>query len=63
MDQVRRFTETAGLPMRPVQDIVRDIVERTRASWGSLAQKELLPADIYQAIDRQIQLVAGNSKV
>ncbi len=63
LDQVRRFTETAGLPMRPVQDIVRDIVERTRASWGSLAQKELLPADIYQAIDRQIQLVAGNSKV
>ena len=63
LDQVRRFTETAGLPMRPVQDIVRDIVERTKAAWGSLAQKELLPAEIRHAIDRQIELVAVNSKV
>ena len=63
LDQVRRFTETAGLPMRPVQDIVRDIVERTGAAWGSLAQRELLPAEIRRAIDTQIQMVAVNSKV
>jgi hypothetical protein len=38
-------------------------VERTKAAWGSLAQKELLPAEIRHAIDRQIELVAVNSKV
>jgi serine/threonine-protein kinase HipA len=61
LDQVRRFTETAGLPLKSVQRIVRETVERTVTAWKSLAQKDLLPADIYCVIDRQIQLVAANS--
>jgi serine/threonine-protein kinase HipA len=62
-DQVRRFADTAALPGKSVRDIVRDTVNRTVAAWKNLAQKELLPAEIHTAIDRQIQLVAGNSKV
>jgi hypothetical protein len=38
-------------------------VERTAAAWKNLAQRELLPAEIDAAIDRQIQLVAANSEV
>jgi serine/threonine-protein kinase HipA len=60
-DQVRRFTDTAGLPMRPVWDIVRETVERTVAAWKTLPQKELLPAEIRSGVDRQIQLVAEKS--
>jgi hypothetical protein len=58
---VRRFTDTAGLPLKPVQAIVSDTVERTTTAWKTLAEKELLPAGIRTAIDRQIQLVAANS--
>jgi serine/threonine-protein kinase HipA len=60
-DQVRRFTDTAGLPMKPVWDIVRETVERTVAAWKTLARKELLPADIHGVIDNQIQMVAASS--
>jgi serine/threonine-protein kinase HipA len=63
VDQVRRFADTAGLPGKSVRDIARDTVERTVAAWKNLAQKELLPAEIHTAIDRQIQLVSANSKV
>jgi serine/threonine-protein kinase HipA len=61
LDQIRRFTDTAGLPLKPVQAIVRDTVERTTTAWRTLAQKDLLPAGIRAVVDRQIQLVAANS--
>ena len=57
LDQMRRFTDTAGLPMKPVWEIVRETVERTAAAWKTLAQKELLPAHLHSVIDRQIQTV------
>jgi serine/threonine-protein kinase HipA len=63
VDRVRRFADTAGLPLKSLRDIVRDTVERTAAAWKNLAQRELLPAEIDAAIDRQIQLVAANSEV
>jgi serine/threonine-protein kinase HipA len=53
-DQIRRFTDTAGLPVAPIVRIVREVAEATRAAWKSVQQKDLLPPDILQTIDRQI---------
>ena len=58
LDQVRRFADTAGLPMNPVWDIVRDTVERTAEAWKTLPHKDLLSNDILNTIDKHIQAVA-----
>jgi serine/threonine-protein kinase HipA len=58
LEQVRRFTETAGLPMKPVWDIVRDTAELTAEAWKTLPQKNLLSKDVHDVIDRQIRKVA-----
>lgn len=59
-DQVRRFADTAGLPMKPVVDIVRETVERTNEAWKKSPHKELIPAGIREVIDGQIRkAVAG----
>jgi len=55
VDQVRRFTDKAGLPTSPVWEIVRETAERIPAAWKALAQKELLPSKMRTAIRRQIQ--------
>jgi serine/threonine-protein kinase HipA len=60
LDQVRRFADTAGLPMKPVWDIVLEMVESTAAAWRTLQMKELLAEDIHNVIDEQIQTVANN---
>jgi serine/threonine-protein kinase HipA len=53
-DQIRRFTDTAGLPMTPVLRCVRETVEATAAAWQTLDPKDLLPADISEVISCQI---------
>jgi serine/threonine-protein kinase HipA len=58
LDQVRRFSDTAGLPMKPVWDLVRETVERTTTAWKGLAQKDVLPGEIRDAIGRQIESAA-----
>jgi len=58
VDQVRRFTDTARMPMDPVWRIVRETVERTQAAWKTLDHKDLLPSDMRKAIDKQIHAVA-----
>ena len=60
LDQVRRFTDTAGLPMKPVWELVGETVERTADAWKTLDQKDLLPPDIHTSIDKQIQAVVVN---
>jgi serine/threonine-protein kinase HipA len=55
LDQIRRFTDTAGLPMTPVLRRVRETVEATTAAWQKLGPKDLLPADIREVISRQIE--------
>jgi serine/threonine-protein kinase HipA len=60
LDQVRRFVYPAGLPMKPVWDIVRGTVESTSAAWKVLPVKELLAADLHSVIDQQIQMIATN---
>ena len=60
-EQVRRFTDTARLPMKPVWDIVRETVERTTLTWKTLAHKDLLPSGTLRAIDGQIEKVAAKT--
>ena len=60
IDQVRRFADTAGLPMKPLWDVVGETVERTAEAWRSLGAKELIQAETLKIIDGQIQRVSGN---
>jgi serine/threonine-protein kinase HipA len=63
IDQVRRFADTARLPMKPVMDIVRDAVEKTQRGWKELPQKDLLPQDILKVIDGQIANAISKTKL
>ena len=60
-DHVQRFTDTARLSARPVWQIVREAVEWTAAAWKILDQKDLLPLEIRNAIDSQIQTAIANT--
>jgi serine/threonine-protein kinase HipA len=57
LDQIRRFADTAHLPVRPIWDVAQETAERTVGAWKTLAEKDLLPADMRAAIERQIQSV------
>ncbi|MCC6486904.1 MAG: HipA domain-containing protein [Candidatus Hydrogenedentes bacterium] len=57
LDQVRRFTDTARMPMDPVWRIVLETVERTKGAWHGLPHKDLLPAAIRKVIEGQIEKV------
>ncbi len=61
LDQVRRFTDAAGLPVKPVWDIVVETVERTASQWKTLPQRDRLPAEIHSVIDKQIGEAAANT--
>jgi serine/threonine-protein kinase HipA len=58
LDQVRRFTDTARLPMKPVWETVRETVERTAEAWKTLNHKDLLPAETLKIVDHQIQKIS-----
>lgn len=60
--QLRRFADTAGLPLNPLSQLVMETLERTVDAWRALPQKSVLPKDMRQAIERQIQLVAANTQ-
>ena len=62
LDQVRRFTDTAGLPMKPVWEIVVETVERTASAWKTLSKRELLPPDIDRVIDKQIEAAVTSTR-
>lgn len=57
-DQVRRFADTARLPMSPVWEIVNQTVEETKQNWAAMERKDILPSSIQKAIDKQIQAVS-----
>jgi serine/threonine-protein kinase HipA len=63
IDQVRRFADTARLPMKPVMDVVRDIIEKTQHGWKELPQKDLLPHDILKVVDGQIANAISKTKL
>ncbi len=62
LDQVRRFTDTARLPMKPVWDVVLETIERTADAWKSLPHKDALPSGIREAVDEQIRKVIAGTK-
>lgn len=64
LDRVRRFADTARLPVQPVWKIVRETVERTAEEWKSLPCKDLIPAATLKVVDGQIQrAIAGTERV
>jgi serine/threonine-protein kinase HipA len=62
-DQVRRFIDTAGLPASPIQNLVRETMDRTRQAWRALAEKDLLPSDLQRDIAAHIDLVLTRSRM
>jgi serine/threonine-protein kinase HipA len=63
LDQIRRFADTARLPMKPVSDIVRETVERTAEAWKRSPHKELIPVQVRQLIDSQIRKALAGTAV
>jgi len=57
-DQVRRFAETARMPVSPLWRIVTETSERSIAAWAKLPHTDVLPRDMKAAITKQIQSVA-----
>lgn len=57
-DQIRRLSDTAGLPVAPLMKIVSSTVDVTVAAWQTLDAKSLLPADLVKAISTQIDASA-----
>ncbi len=60
VDQVRRFADTARLPISPLWQIVTETAERTVAAWRTFELASLLPHDLRTAIGDQILAVAAN---
>jgi len=57
-DQIRRFAETARIPVSPLWKIVTETTERTAESWKTLEHRDALPKEIRAAIEKQILGVA-----
>lgn len=57
-DQIRRFADTARLPMNPIWEILHQTADQTKKSWSTLEHKDALPASIQKAIEKQIQTVS-----
>ena len=62
-DQIRRFADTAELPVNPIWRIAKETVDRTLSAWEKLEQKDLLPAEMRNAIDGHIHHVARSTQV
>jgi serine/threonine-protein kinase HipA len=61
-DQIRRFADTAKLPVSSLATLVLETIEKTVTAWETLDEKDLLPTDIKNAIDKQILTVAENTQ-
>jgi len=60
-DQIRHFSNTAGLPLPPILRIVRETVEATTAAWQNLEPKRLLPAEVLKIVHHQIDGAAART--
>ena len=58
-DQMRRFADTARIPVSPLWPIVAETAERTLAAWEGLEEKELLPGDMRVAVGKHILAVTA----
>jgi serine/threonine-protein kinase HipA len=60
VDQVRRFADTARMPVSPLWPMVIETADRTVAAWEALELTSLLHHDMRTAIGNQILSVAAN---
>lgn len=63
LDQIRRFADTAELPVNPLRTAAKETVERTLSAWEKLEQKDLLPAEMRTSIDGHIRHVARSTQL
>jgi len=63
LNQIRRFAETAELPVNPIRRIAKETVDRTLSAWEELEQKDLLPAGMRTVIDAHIRHVARSTQL
>jgi serine/threonine-protein kinase HipA len=61
-DQVRRFADTARLPVSPLWEIVSETVVRTVDAWRRLDVRDVLAAELRRQIERQIETAARGVK-
>ena len=61
-DQIRRFADTARIPVSPLWEIVIETAERTVENWKTLEHRDALPKQIRAAIEKQIFKVAVTTK-
>jgi serine/threonine-protein kinase HipA len=61
-DQMRRFADTARIPISPLWKIAVETAERTAESWKTLEHADALPNDLKDSIGRQILGVAARIK-
>ncbi len=61
-DQIRRFGDTARIPVSPLWEIVTETADRTVESWKTLEHRDALPKEIRAAIEKQIFKVAASTK-
>jgi serine/threonine-protein kinase HipA len=61
-DQMRRFADTARIPVSPLWKIAVETAERTAESWKTLEQADVLPKELKDSIGRQILGVAARVK-
>jgi serine/threonine-protein kinase HipA len=61
-DQIRRFADSARIPVSPLWEIVIETTERTVENWKTLEQRDALPTQIRAAIEKQILRVAAATK-
>jgi serine/threonine-protein kinase HipA len=61
-DQIRRFADTASIPVSPLWEIVVETAERTVENWKTLEHRDALPNEIRAAIEKQILRVAAATK-
>jgi serine/threonine-protein kinase HipA len=61
-DQIRRFADTARIPVSPLWEIVTETAERTVANWKTLEHRDALPKEFRAAIEKQIFKVAATTK-
>ena len=57
-DQVRRFAEKAGLPVHQLWTIAQETSAHIVDAWRDYVARDLLPAELREAIDKQIERAA-----
>ena len=59
-DQMRRFADTARIPVSPLWEIAIETAEHTVAAWKVLEHADLLPEEMRSAIGKQILGIAAS---